>query len=54
MGKVPRQQLIKQVNGPEYIMYDRQDDGMVVIPAYHDRIDAQDAIKDAFVSVVHA
>jgi hypothetical protein len=53
MGEMPGQQLIDQVDGPEDVMDDHEDDRMVVIPAYQDGVDAQDAIDDAFVPVIH-
>ena len=40
MGKMSRQQLIDQVNGPEDIMDQHQDNGVVIIPADQDRINS--------------
>jgi hypothetical protein len=47
VGKVADQQFIDQIDRPEDIVENQQDPIMVVVPAYHERIDAQDAINDA-------
>jgi hypothetical protein len=53
VGEVAGQQFVQQVNGPEDIMNDEPEDGMVVIPAYHQGIQAQQEIDDAGISSVH-
>lgn len=53
MGKVTDQQLIDQVDRPEDKMDEQQDDGVVIIPAYHEGIDTQNGIYNAGISVVH-
>jgi hypothetical protein len=47
MGEVADQQFVDQVDGPEDIMDDQQEDRMVVMPAYQERIDTEDTIEDA-------
>ena len=47
MGEVTDQQLIDQVDGPENPMKDQQDPIMVIMPAYHKRIDAKDGVDNA-------
>jgi hypothetical protein len=51
--QVPHEQFVDQVDGPENIVPDQQQDGMVVIPTDHQGIESQDKIDDAFVPVVH-
>ena len=41
---MPGQQFIYQIEWPEDIMNDEQDDGVVVIPTNHQRVDAEDEI----------
>lgn len=41
------QQLVDQINWPEDIVEDQKDPIVVIVPADHERIDAQDAINDA-------
>jgi hypothetical protein len=53
MGQMAGQQLINEIDGPEDIMDDHQDDGVVVVPAYQDGVDPEDAVDDAFVPVIH-
>jgi len=53
MGQVADQELIDQVDGPEDPVDDRQDYGVVVMPAVQDGVDAQDAVYDTMVSVIH-
>jgi hypothetical protein len=53
VGKVTDQQLIDQIDRPEDIVDDQQQNVVVVMPTYQQGIDAQDAIDDAGVSVVH-
>jgi hypothetical protein len=47
------QQLVDEVDRPEDIVDDQQDNGMVVMPADQQGIEAQDAVDNAVVSVVH-
>jgi hypothetical protein len=53
VGEVSDQEFIDQVYRPEDIVNDHQEDGMVVVPAYQDRVDAENAIDNAGVPVVH-
>ena len=53
MRKMALQQFVDQVDRPEYEMDDDQEQGVVVIPAYKDGINAQKRIDDAFVPVAH-
>jgi hypothetical protein len=53
MGEVADQQLIDQVDRPEDVMDDQQEDRMVIMPAYQQRVDTQDAVEDARIPVVH-
>ena len=53
MRKVADQQLIDQVDGPENIMYKQQDPIVVIMPADHEGIEAEEKIYDAGCSVVH-
>ena len=53
MGKMAGQEFIDQVDGPEDIMDDQQEDRMIIMPAYEQGVDAQDAVEDARVPVVH-
>jgi hypothetical protein len=47
MGKMTDQQFIDQINGPENPMDDQQDPTMVIMPAYHECIDAKDGVDNA-------
>ena len=47
MGEVADEQFIDQVDRPENIMDDQQEDRMIVMPAYQQRVDAEDAVEDA-------
>jgi hypothetical protein len=53
VGEVSYEEFIDQINGPEDKVYDQQDEAVVVIPAYHQGVDAQDAVDDTRVPVVH-
>ena len=53
MGQPSHQQLINQVNGPEDVVDDQQEKRVVIIPTDHQGVDAEDAVDDAGVSVVH-
>jgi hypothetical protein len=54
VGEVADQEFIDQVDGPEDIVDDQQDDRMVVVPADHEGVETQDAIDYAGIAVVHA
>jgi hypothetical protein len=41
VGKMAAEQFIEQINGPEYVVDNQQQYGMIVIPADHERINAQ-------------
>lgn len=41
------EQFIDQVDRPEDVVDDEQDNGMVVMPAYQERVDTQDTVDDA-------
>jgi hypothetical protein len=50
---VTNQELVNEIDGPEDVMYDGQEDRVVVKPTDQYRINAQKAINDAFVPVTH-
>jgi hypothetical protein len=54
MGEMADQELVNQVDGPEDIVDDQQEQRMVIIPTDHQGVDTQDTVDDARVSVVHA
>jgi hypothetical protein len=54
MGQVTDQQLIDQVDGPENVMDQQQDPAVIIMPTDQERVDAEDAINDACIPVVHA
>jgi hypothetical protein len=47
VGKVTDQQFVDEVDGPENVMDQQQDPTVVIVPADHERIEAQDAVEDA-------
>ena len=47
VGEVTDEEFIDEVDGPEDIVDDQQEQGVVVVPADHEGIDAQDAVEDA-------
>jgi hypothetical protein len=53
VGEVADEQLIDQVDGPENIMNEQQYPAVVIVPADHERIEAEKKIDDAGCSVVH-
>jgi len=53
VGKVAGQQLIDQVDGPEDIVDEQQDPVMVVVPADHERVQAEEEIDNTGGSAVH-
>jgi hypothetical protein len=53
VGKVPDQQFIDQVDGPEDIVDEQQDPAMVIVPADHERVQAEKEIDNAGGSAVH-
>lgn len=53
VGKVADQQFIDQVDGPEDIVDEQQDPAMVIVPADHERVQAEKEIDNAGGSAVH-
>lgn len=53
MGKVALKYLPYKVDGPEDVMNDGQQDGMIIIPTYQHGIDAQHKVENASVPVSH-
>jgi hypothetical protein len=53
VGKVADQQFVNQVDGPEDIVDKQQDPVVVIVPADHERIQAEEEIDNAGGSVVH-
>ena len=47
------QEFINEVDGPENVVDQQQDPTVIVMPTDHQRIEAEDAIEDARVRVVH-
>jgi hypothetical protein len=47
VGKMADQELIDQVDGPEDIVDDQQEDGVVVMPADQQCVDAEDTVEYA-------
>jgi hypothetical protein len=44
VGKVADQEFIDEIDGPEDVMDDQQDDRVVVVPADHQCIEAEDGV----------
>jgi hypothetical protein len=53
MGEVTCKQFVQQIDRPENIVNDKPQNRMVVIPANHERVEAQNEIYNAFVAAVH-
>jgi hypothetical protein len=53
MREMAGEQLIQQVDRPENIVDNEQYDGVIVIPANHQRIETQNKINNAFIPVIH-
>jgi hypothetical protein len=53
MGQVADEQFVDEVDGPEDIVDQQQDPTVVIMPADHERIEAQNAVDNACVPVVH-
>jgi hypothetical protein len=53
MGEVADEEFVDEVDGPEDIMDDHQEKGMVVVPADEDGVDAEDGVEYTGVAVVH-
>jgi hypothetical protein len=53
VGEVADKQLIDQVDGPEDIVDEQQDPIVVIVPADHERIEAEEGINDSGGLVVH-
>ena len=47
MGEVADEEFVDEVDGPEDVVDDQQENGVIVVPADHEGIDAQDAVEDA-------
>jgi hypothetical protein len=54
VGEVADQQLVDEVDGPEDIVDEKQEPAMVIVPADHQRVEAEDEIDDTGISVIHA
>ena len=52
MGEVADQQLVYEIDGPEDPVDEQQDPIVVIVPADHQRIEAEDGIDDT-VSAFH-
>jgi hypothetical protein len=53
VGKVADEELVDKVNGPEDIVDDQQDQGVVVVPADHQGIEPQNGVEYAGIAIVH-
>jgi len=53
VGKVADEEFVDQVDGPEDIMDDQQDQIVVVVPTDHQGVESQNAVEYAGVAVVH-
>lgn len=53
MGKVPDEQFIDKVYGPEYPGDDKNNNAVVIIPADHHGVNAQYEVKYARIAVFH-
>jgi hypothetical protein len=51
VGEVAGQELVDEIDGPEDPVNEQQDPIVIVIPTDHQRIEAEDEIDDAGVSV---
>ena len=51
---MPTKYFINQIQRPEYIVNEQQNERMIVIPTDHEGINPQDEIDDAPVSPVHS
>jgi hypothetical protein len=47
------QEFIDEVDRPENVVDQQQEPTMIVVPTDHQRVEAEDAIEDARVRVVH-
>jgi hypothetical protein len=52
--KMTYQQFINQVDRPEDEVDDEQDDVVVIIPTYHQGIDAQQTIEETSIAATHS
>jgi hypothetical protein len=52
--KVAGQQFIDQIDGPENVMDDQQNPVMVIMPADHERVQAEEEIDNTGRSAVHS
>ena len=53
MGQVTNKQFINQVDGPEYIVNNEKENGMIVMPAYHQAVDSQNKINNTSIPGFH-
>ena len=53
MGKMADEEFVDEVDGPEDVVDDQQNDRVVVMPADQEGIDAEDAVEYACIAVVH-
>ena len=47
------QQFVDEVDGPEDVVDDQQEPTVIIVPAYHQRIEAEEGIDDTGGPVVH-
>ena len=47
MRQVADQEFVDEVDGPENVMNQQQDPIVVVVPADHQRVEAENAVKNA-------
>ena len=47
------EEFVNKVDGPENVVDEQQDERMVIIPADHQRIEAENAVKNTRTPVVH-
>jgi len=47
VGEVADEEFIDKVDGPEDIMNDQQDQGVIIVPADHQGVKAEDGIYEA-------
>jgi hypothetical protein len=50
---VPLQNFVHQVNGPEDVMNNQEQNGMVIMPADHQGINTEQKINNAAISATH-
>ena len=50
---MPGQQFVKEIERPQNVVDNEQDYGMIVIPAYHQWVNTQSKINNAFIPAAH-